>query len=164
LVRVIEKAAAEARWGSRLPDGHGRGIAASYNQGAWVAEVAEVVVRNRSLQVKQIVAAIDCGLVVNPQAAENQVQGGILEGMSAALTGEITVTDGIVDQSNFHNYPICRMHHSPVIDVHFIASDDSPRGLGEAPLPPVAPALCNAIFTATGKRIRELPLSKYFSV
>lgn len=164
LVRVIEKAAAEARWGSPLPDGHGRGIAASYNQGAWVAEVAEVAVRNRTLEVKRIIAAIDCGLVVNPQAAKNQVQGGILEGLSATLMGEITVTNGIVDQSNFHDYPICRMRHAPAIDVHFTGAGDSPRGLGEAPLPPVAPAICNAIFAATGQRIRELPLSNNFSV
>jgi len=164
LVRVIEKAATEAHWGSPLPDGYGRGIAASYNQGAWVAEVAEVAVRNRTVEVKRITAAIDCGLIVNPQAAENQVQGGILEGLSAALMGEITVTDGIVDQSNFHDYPICRMRNAPAIDVHFVGADGSPRGLGEAPLPPVAPAVCNAIFAATGQRIRELPLSNQFSL
>jgi isoquinoline 1-oxidoreductase beta subunit len=162
--RVIERAAKEADWGNPLPDGLGRGIAASYNQGAWVAEVAEVIVRNRALRIRRIVVAIDCGLVINPQAAENQVQGGIIEGISAALMGEITVTGGIVDQSNFHNYPLCRMHQAPPIDVHFIASDDSPRGLGEPPLPPVAPAICNAIFAATGQRIRELPLTKHFSV
>jgi isoquinoline 1-oxidoreductase beta subunit len=164
LARVIERAAKEADWGKPLPEGLGRGIAASYNQGAWVAEVAEVIVRNGALKIKRIVVAIDCGLVVNPQAAENQVQGGIIEGISAALMGEITVTGGIVDQSNFHNYPLCRMHQAPTIDVHFIASDDSPRGLGEPPLPPVAPAICNAIFAATGQRIRELPLKKHFSV
>jgi len=164
LVGVIERAAKEAGWGTSLPDGHGRGIAASYNQGSWVAEVAEVTVQDRVLKINRIVTAIDCGLVVNPQGADNQVQGGIIEGISAALMGEITVTDGIVDQGNFHDYPICRMHQIPTIDVHFIASDDSPRGLGEASLPPAAPAICNAIFAATGQRVRELPLTRQFSV
>lgn len=164
LVRVIEAAAEMADWNKPLPRGRGRGIAASYNQGAWVAEVAEVSVRSRELKIHRIVAAIDCGLIINPQAAENQVQGGVIEGISSVLMGEITVTNGIVDQSNFHNYPLCRMQYAPAIEVHFIPSDDSPRGLGEGPLPPVAPAICNAIFAATGNRIRELPLSKHFTV
>ncbi len=89
---------------------------------------------------------------------------GIIEGISAALMGEITVKDGIVEQSNFHDYPRCRMHQVPNIDVYFIRSGDAPRGLGEPPLPPVAPAICNAIFAATGNRIRELPLKKHLSV
>ncbi len=164
LSAVIRKAAQESGWGQPLTSGHGRGIAASYNQGAWVAEVAEVSVQKNALKIERIVVAIDCGLIVNPQAAENQVQGGIIEGISAALLGEITVTDGIVDQTNFHDYPLCRINQIPTIDVHFIASDDSPRGLGEGPLPPVAPAICNAIFAASGQRIRELPLKKRFSV
>ena len=129
-----------------------------------MAEVADVTVRDGALTINRIVAAIDCGLVINPRGAENQVQGGIIEGMSAALMGEITVKDGIVEQSNFHDYPICRMHQVPNIDVYFIKSGDAPRGLGEPPLPPVAPAICNAIFAATGNRIRELPLKKHLSV
>ena len=164
LANVINQAARASDWGRPLPKGRGRGIAASYNQGSWVAEVAEVSVRKDKLQVHRIVAAIDCGLIINPQGAENQVQGGIVDGLSAALTGEITVTNGVVDQSNFHNYPFCRMHQIPEIDVHFVPSEDSPRGLGEGPLPPVAPAICNAIFAATGKRIRKLPLNHRFSV
>jgi len=164
MVRVIERAAREAGWGRPLPDERGRGIAVSYNQGAWVAEVAEVTVRQGTLSINRIVCAIDCGQVINPQAAENQVQGGIIEGISAALTGEITVSDGIVDQSNFHDYPFCRMHQAPVIDIYFSKSDASPRGLGEPPLAPVAPAICNAIFAATGQRIRDLPLAKAYSV
>ena len=164
LRRVVETVAEKSDWGSKLPAGSGRGIAASYNQGAWVAEVAEVSVQNGRLVVNRIVTAIDCGLVINPQAAENQVQGGITEGLSAALMGEITVTNGIVDQSNFHDYPLCRMSQAPVIDVHFIDSSEDPRGLGEPPLPPVAPAICNAVFAATGKRIRDLPLKHHYSV
>jgi isoquinoline 1-oxidoreductase beta subunit len=164
LSRVINTAAKEADWGSPLPAGRGRGIAASYNQGAWIAEVCEVTMRDGALKIDRIVAAVDCGLIINPKGAEAQIQGGIIEGISAALMGEITVRNGEVQQSNFHDYPICRMHQVPTIEVHFINSTDDPRGLGEPPLPPVAPAICNAIFAATGQRIRQLPLKNTFSV
>ena len=158
LRRVIEVAAEKAHWGSALPDGKGRGFAASYNQGAWVAEVAEVTVRNDQVKVDKITCAVDCGLLINPQGAANQVEGGIVDGLSAALHGKITVKDGVVQESNFHDYRFCRMNEIPKIDIHFIDSKDSPRGLGEGPLPPLAPAVVNAIFAATGKRIRELPI------
>ncbi len=158
LRNVIEVAAERAAWGEALADGRGRGISASYNQGAWVAEVAEVTVRGDRLKVDRITCAIDCGLVINPQCAVNQVQGGIVDGLAAALYGKITVRDGIVEESNFDDYPFCQIGDVPVIDVHLIDSDDAPRGLGEGPLPPVAPAVTNAIFAATGKRIRELPI------
>jgi isoquinoline 1-oxidoreductase beta subunit len=158
LRHVVELAAEKADWGTPLPKGKGRGIAASYNQGAWVAEVAEVTVRDNSVSVDRIVCAIDCGRVINPQGARNQVEGGIVEGLSAALYGRITVRDGIVQESNFHDYPFCRMREIPGIDVHLVESTDAPRGLGEGPLPPVAPAITNAIFAATGNRIRELPI------
>ena len=114
--------------------------------------------RNNRLKVDKITCAIDCGLVINPQAAVNQVEGGIVDGLAAALYGKITVKDGIVQESNFHDYRFCRMRDIPTIDVHFIDSSDAPRGLGEGPLPPVAPAITNAIFSATGKRVRELPI------
>ncbi len=159
LRQVIETAARRAEWGRPLAKGAGRGIAASYSQGSWVAEVAEVTVRDDKLNVDRIVCVIDCGLVVNPQNAVNQVEGGIIEGLSAALYGKITLRDGIVQQTNFHDYRFCRLPDIPEIDVHFIESDDAPRGLGEGPLPPVAPAICNAIFAATGTRIRKLPIN-----
>ena len=159
LKKVIEVAAQASGWGERLPEGKGRGLAASYNQGAWVAEVAEVTVDNDSLSVDRITCAIDCGRVINPQGAVNQVQGGIVEGLSAALYGKINVRDGIVQESNFHDYRLCRIAEIPQIHVHFVERSDAPRGLGEGPLPPVAPAITNAIFAATGKRIRELPIS-----
>jgi isoquinoline 1-oxidoreductase beta subunit len=158
LRNVITVAAHRAQWGTPLSDGKGRGISASYNQGIWVAEVAEVTVSKDSLTVDRITCVIDCGLVVNPQGAVNQVEGGIVDGLAAALYGRITVKEGIVQESNFHDYEFCRIRDIPEIDVHFIDSNDSPRGLGEGPLPPVAPAITNAIYAATGKRIRDLPI------
>jgi isoquinoline 1-oxidoreductase beta subunit len=158
LRNVITVAAQRAQWGTPLSDGKGRGISASYNQGIWVAEVAEVTVSKDSLTVDRITCVIDCGLVVNPQGAVNQVEGGIVDGLAAALYGRITVKEGIVQESNFHDYEFCRIRDIPEIDVHFIDSNDSPRGLGEGPLPPVAPAITNAIYAATGKRIRDLPI------
>jgi isoquinoline 1-oxidoreductase beta subunit len=166
---VIRKAAEAAGWRQPLGWGdgttrHGRGLAACYDQGAWVAEVVEVTVRDGRLKVDRVVAAVDCGRVINPQAALAQVEGAILDGLSAALTGEITVREGVVEQSNFHDYRLLRMDQAPAIEVHFIASENEPRGLGEPPLPPLAPALCNAIFAATGRRIRRLPLKVAFEV
>jgi len=159
LRQVIVTAAERSGWGEPLPAGRGRGIAASYNQGAWVAEVAEVTVANDAIRVNRITCAIDCGRVINPQGARNQVDGGIVEGLSTALHGAITVKEGMVQQSNFHDYRFSRMNEIPLIDVHFIESQDAPRGLGEGPLPPVAPAICNAVFAATGRRIRRLPIN-----
>ena len=161
LKRVVEAAAEKAHWGRPLPAGKGRGISVSYNQGIWVAEIAEVTVRKDRLKVDRITCAIDCGLVVNPQGAVNQVEGGIVDGLAAALYGKITVKDGIVQESNFHDYRFALMRDIPAIDVHFVDSSDAPRGLGEGPLAPVAPAVTNAIFAASGKRVRELPIQLY---
>ena len=158
LKRVVELAAERSDWGAPLPAGRGRGISASYNQGIWVAEVAELTVSDGRLKVDRITCVIDCGLVINPQGAINQVEGGIIDGLAAALYGKITVKDGIVQESNFNDYEFCRIREIPEIDVHFIESGDAPRGLGEGPLPPVAPAIANAIFAATGTRIRDLPI------
>ena len=159
LRKVIERVAVESGWGSPLPPGRGRGLSASYNQGAGVAEVAEVSVENGTLSIDRITCAIDCGRVINPQGAVNQVESGIVEGLSVALHGRLSVKEGMVEQSNFHNYRFSRLREIPEIDVHFIDSADAPRGLGEGPLPPVAPAIGKAIFAATGKRIRSLPIN-----
>ncbi|HSG97548.1 MAG TPA: molybdopterin cofactor-binding domain-containing protein, partial [Woeseiaceae bacterium] len=141
-----------------LARGRGRGIAAGYVHGAWAAEVAEVTVSGDAFSVDRITCAVDCGRVINPQGARHQVAGGIIEGLSAALHGRITVRDGIVQESNFQDYPFCRLDETPEIDVHFVENNEAPRGVGEGPLGPVAPAVTNALFAATGKRIRELPI------
>jgi hypothetical protein len=120
LRRVIETVADKSGWDSPVGEGRGRGIAASYNQGAWVAEVAEVTVTNGTLKIDRITCVIDCGRLINPRGAVKQVEGGILEGISAALYGKINVRNGIVQESNFHDYRLCRMHETPEIDVHFM--------------------------------------------
>lgn len=166
---VIHKVVEAAGWRQPLGWGddtsrHGRGISACYDQGSWVAEVVEVSISEGRLKVDRVVAAVDCGRVINPQAAAAQVEGAILDGLSVALMGEITVRNGVVEQSNFHDYHLLRQNQAPGIEVHFINSENDPRGLGEPPLPPLAPALCNAIFAATGQRIRRLPLKSQFRV
>jgi len=160
LQRVVELAANKAGWGTPLPSGWGRGMASYvYFSGTAVAEVAEVSVASDSaLRVHRVVCAIDCGLVVNPTIAEAQIEGAVVMGLSAALKGEITVAHGQIQQHNFHDYPLLRMNEMPTIEVYFVPSTESPTGLGELGLPPIAPAIANAIFTATGRRIRHLPI------
>ena len=156
---VLQLAAERAGWGTPLPPGRGRGIAGAYANEAYVAEVAEASVdADGTVRVHRVVAAVDCGLVVNPSGAEAQVEGSIAYGLSAALGEEITVERGAVQQSNFSDYPVLRMSQMPVVEVHFIQGGEAPLGLGEPALPPIAPAVCNAIFAATGKRIRRLPI------
>lgn len=159
LRRVVERAAGLSGWGRAMPAGRGLGFAACYNQTAFVAEVVEVSVGpGNKLRVESIFAAVDCGLVVNPSGARAQVEGGILEGLAAALYGEVTIANGAAVEGNFDSYVMPRLGEAPALHVEFIASGTSPRGLGEPALPPVAPALCNAIFKATGRRLRRLPL------
>lgn len=166
---VVRMAAAASGW--RHPLGwqeegrrRGRGFAACYDQGSWVAEVAEVTVHEGWLKVDRIVVAVDCGRLINPQGARAQVEGAVLDGLGVALMGEITVHGGVVEQSNFNDYRLLRMPQAPTVEVHFADNDQEPRGLGEPPLPPVAPAVCNAISAATGRRVRSLPLNSRFAV
>jgi isoquinoline 1-oxidoreductase beta subunit len=158
---VIEVAAEKGGWGQSVPDGHALGFAFYFSHAAHVAELAEVSVDDdRKLTVHRVTVAADVGPVVNLSGAENQCQGAVMDGLSTMLGLEITIEDGRVQETNFNQYPIMRIHNAPVVDVHFIQSDYSPTGLGEPALPPLAPAVCNGIYAATGHRVRRLPLSK----
>jgi CO/xanthine dehydrogenase Mo-binding subunit len=120
--------------------------------------VAEISIIGGQLKVHKIVCVVDCGQMVNPRIVESQIEGGIVFGLSAALWGEVTLVGGRVQQTNFNNYRLLRSNELPELDVHLIDSDETPGGIGEAGVPLVAPALCNAIFAATGKRLRTLPI------
>ncbi|HUQ79692.1 MAG TPA: molybdopterin cofactor-binding domain-containing protein [Gemmatimonadaceae bacterium] len=160
LAAVIRLAAERAGWGTPLPRGRGRGIAAHFTFGSYAAHVAEVSVDvSGRVRVHRIVAAVDCGTIVNRSGAEAQVQGGVIDGVSSALYGQVTVDRGRVRQSNFTDYRLLRMSESPTIEVHFVQSSTPPSGLGEPPVSPVAPAVANAMFAVTGKRIRRLPIN-----
>jgi len=155
---VLELAARRAGWSESLPPGHFRGIAVARSFLTYVAQVAEVSIDDGQVKVHRVVCAVDCGQVVNPGIVEAQMQSAINFGLSAALYGEITLQDGRVVQSNFHDYPVLRMQEAPAIEVHIVPSHEPPTGVGEPGLPPIAPAVTNAVFAATGKRIRTLPV------
>jgi len=155
---VLELAAQKAGWGSALPKGVFRGIAVAQSFGSYVAEVAEVsVAADGTPRVHRVVAAVDCGMTVNPQTIERQIEGAIVYGLSAALYGRIGFKDGRVEQGNFNDYPVLRMNEMPKVEVHIVQSSEKPGGIGEPGTPPIAPAVANAIFAATGKRLRSLP-------
>jgi isoquinoline 1-oxidoreductase beta subunit len=157
---VLTLATEKAGWGKKVPRGEGQGFAITRTNGAYVAVVADVAVtREGELTIRRIVAAVDPGIVINLSAAEAQVQGAILDGISAAWYQKLTIEKGAASPTNFDEYPMLRMAKAPrQVEVHFIQSGGNPTGLGEPALPPAAPALCNAIFAATGKRIRTLPI------
>lgn len=161
LAAVLKLVAEKARWYDRdkwLPKGHALGIAAHVTFGAYIAEIAHVSVEGGKPRVHKITAAVDCGQIINRSGAFNQIEGGIIDGLSAAFYGNITLAAGSVEQGNFDTYPLLRMNEAPALDVHFVESKEFPQGLGEMSLPPVAAAVANAIFAATGKRLRRLPL------
>jgi isoquinoline 1-oxidoreductase beta subunit len=158
---VIRLAAEKAGWGKPLPKGRARGLAFYFSHAGHVAEVAEVTVgADRMVTVHKVTVAADVGPIVNMSGAETQIQGAVLDGLSTMRSLEITIENGRIQQSNFDQYPIMRMAGAPEVEVHFIQSDFAPTGLGEPALPPLAPAVANAIFTASGERIRTLPLAK----
>lgn len=160
-LRVLELAATKAGWDKPLPKGRARGIAVFKSFESYVAQVAEVSMRaDGTPRVHRVVCAIDCGPVVNPDTVEAQMQSGIVYGLTAALKGEITIDKGRVQQGNFDSYPMLHMREMPVVEVHIVPSTDSQGGVGEPGTPPIAPAVCNAIFALTGRRIRKLPIGK----
>ena len=155
---VLNRAASEAQWNLPLAPGRGRGIALQECFGSIVAEVVEVTAVDGTLSVDRVVAVIDAGYAISPDGMKAQIESGIIYGLSAALYGEITIKEGAVAESNFHDYPSVRMSKAPVIETHIINSGETMGGAGEPGTPPIAPALANAIFNATGKRIRQLPI------
>jgi len=156
---VLNLVAEKAGWGKPLPSGRGRGIATHFSFDSYVAQVVEASVeKDGTVRAHRVVCAVDCGRVVNPDIVKAQIEGGIVFGLTAALKTEITLENGRVQQKNFHDYQMLRMFESPEIEVHIVPSEVSPTGVGEPSVPPVAPALANAIFAATGKRVRRLPI------
>lgn len=155
---VLELAAEKAGWGEPLPEGRARGIAVHESFSSFVAEVAEVSVRDGQIRVERVVCAVDCGLAINPDVVRAQMEGGIGYGLSAALGSEITLVDGEVQQSNFHDYDTLRIDQMPQIEVHIVPSAEPPTGVGEPGTPVIAPAVANAVAALTGQRLRRLPL------
>lgn len=163
LRRVLEVVRDKSGWGKELPARQGRGVACNIyfgnNHIAYVVDVA--VESDGQVKVKRVVAAVDCGLVINPIGVEQQMEGGIIWGISSALKGQITFKKGAAEQSTYFDFDVARMNDTPEIEVHIVQSDDAsePFGMGEPPVPPIVPAIANAVFAATGKRIRQLPIT-----
>jgi isoquinoline 1-oxidoreductase beta subunit len=155
---ALELAAQKAGWGGRLPAGHGRGIAVYHSFAGWVAHVAEVSVVKGAIRVQRVVSAVDCGIAVNPDGVRAQTESSITLGLTAALKGPITLKNGRVAQGNFNDYPLLRIDEMPKVEVHLVPSREPPGGVGEPGLPPIAPAVANAVFAATGQRLRRLPM------
>ncbi len=159
VLRVLDLVAAKSNWGAPAPAGRARGVAVHESFGSVCAQVAEVSLKGNDIRVHKVTAAFDCGLVVNPLTVEAQLQSAIAFGLSAALYGEITMKDGRVEQSNFHDYRVLRMNEMPLVEVHLVPGGEKPTGVGEPGTPPVAPAVANALYALTGKRARALPLA-----
>lgn len=161
LSRLLKFVAGKIGYGKTLPAGHGIGLASHFTFGGYAAHAIEVSVKDGRLKIERVVAAIDCGLAVHPNGVEAQLQGGTIDGLSTALGLEITLSKGQVEQSNFNDYPLAKIAAIPArFEAHIVPYDDKPTGVGEIGLPPVAPALTNAIFAATGIRIRKLPVGQ----
>ena len=157
---ALREALAKSGWGTALPPGHGRGISLHFGFGTYTALVADVdVTRSGEVGITRVTCAVDCGVVVNPDIVRAQMQSAVLFGISAALWGEVTFKNGRVEQSNFHDYRTLRMNEAPAIETHIVASGEAPGGMGEPGTAGIAPAITNAIFAATGKRLRKLPIN-----
>jgi isoquinoline 1-oxidoreductase subunit beta len=158
---VLELAAEKAGWGKSLPEGVGRGVSLQFVFATYLAQVAEIEVsKDGAVRVRRVVCAVDCGTVVNPDTVRAQIQSAVIFGITAALYGQITVKDGRVEQSNFHDYQMLRMNETPAIEVYIVNSAEPPGGMGEAGTSAIAPAVTNAIYAATGKRVRKLPVGQ----
>ena len=156
---VLDLAAQKAGWGSPLPEGSGRGISLIFGFGSYLAQVAEVAVdRDGTAHVLRVVQALDCGRQVNPDTLQAQMQGGAIFGITAALYGDITLKNGRVEQGNFDSYQLLRINEAPKMEVYIVESQEAPGGAGEPGTAGIAPAVVNAIFAATGKRLRKLPI------
>ena len=157
---VTRLAAEKAGWGHKLPKGSGLGLAFHFSHAAHIAEVAKVSVdENKKLTVHKVTVAVDVGPIINMSGALSQVKGSVIDGLSTMVGQKITMERGRIEQSNLHDYPVLRIPAAPEVDVHFIQSDNPSTGLGEPGLPPLAPAVGNAIFAATGERVRSMPLT-----
>jgi isoquinoline 1-oxidoreductase beta subunit len=159
LANVLKLAAEKAGWGGVLPAGRSRGIALMEGYDTFMAQVAEISVSGNDIRVHRVVIAADPGHMVNPDTVEAQLQSSIVFGLSAALGSEIVLENGRVQQTNFHNYPVLRMSEMPQIDVILVQSTEKPGGIGEPATALIGPALGNALFAATGKRLRKMPFS-----
>jgi isoquinoline 1-oxidoreductase beta subunit len=156
---VLELAAEKAGWGQPLPDRAGRGASVQSVFGTYMAHVAEVeVAKSGAVRVRRVVCAVDCGIAVNPDTVRAQIEGAVMFGVTAALYGEITLKDGRVEQSNFDTYQMLRIDEAPAVEVHIVASAEAPGGMGEPGTSAIMPAVANAVFAATGKRLRKLPI------
>ena len=156
---VLALAAEKSGWGQPLPERVGRGVSLQFVFATYMAQVAEVeVAKDGTVRVRRVVCAVDCGTVVNPDIVRAQIQSGIIFGITAALYGNITLKDGRVEQTNFDTYQVLRMSEAPAIDVHIVQNFEPPGGMGEAGTSAISPAITNAIFAATGTRLRKLPV------
>jgi isoquinoline 1-oxidoreductase subunit beta len=156
---VLDLAAEKAGWGKPMPAGKGRGVSVIFGFGSYVAQVAEVAVgKDGRVRVERVVCAVDCGRIVNPDTVRAQMQGGVIFGITGALYGEITIKGGRVEQGNFDSYQMLRIDEAPTLEVYLVDSTEAPGGMGEPGTAAIAPALVNAVFAATGKRLRKLPI------
>jgi isoquinoline 1-oxidoreductase beta subunit len=156
---VLNLAAEKSGWGTRPPAGRARGVAVHESFGSWLAQVAEVSVEDGRIRVHRVTCAIDCGVAVNPDGVVAQIESAVAFGLSAALHGRIDFRDGRPQQSNFHDYRVLRLDEMPAVEVHIVPSSERPGGVGEPGVPPIAPAVANAVFALTGRRLRDLPLA-----
>ena len=161
-LRVLDMLAEKSNWNQKMPAGKGRGIAIHEAFGTIVGEAVEVAIDSKGVpRCERVVAVVDCGHVINPRNVEMQIESGVIYGLTAALYNEITVKDGMIEQGNFDSYQMVKLADSPKIETYLALSGGTKwGGIGEPGTPPIAPALCNAIFAATGKRVRDLPIRK----